>query len=296
MKKPALFLVVLLASLYAVRAQVDVEVILGQEQFLTRETIPVAVKISNQSGQTLHFGKDDWLTFSVEGENGFVVVKSGETPVEHDFDLPTSKSVTQPADLAPYFAINKTGHYKVIANVTLKDWNARVSSTPKGFDVINGYKLWEKVFGVPPVSPDDRSPPEVRKYILQKATYLQHLRLYLRVTDTSESKVFRVRAVGPMTSFSKPLTVLDKKNRLNLLYEDTARTYTYNVFDPDGELVLRQTYYYTEDGPHLRVDDKTGDVFIAGGLRHVAADDVPVPVTAPASNAVPVVKPQAKAQ
>jgi len=63
-------------------AQVDVTLALDQEQFLPAETIPLAVKITNRSGQPLHLGADAaWLTFDVESSDSLVVNKFAEVPV-----------------------------------------------------------------------------------------------------------------------------------------------------------------------------------------------------------------------
>ena len=74
------FSVIILATvlMQTAWAQVRVEVTLDQEQFLPGEALPAAVRITNRSGQTLHLGgQADWLTFSVESRDGFIVVKNG---------------------------------------------------------------------------------------------------------------------------------------------------------------------------------------------------------------------------
>ncbi len=268
-------MVILAASVCAARAQVEVQVVMDQTEFLAAEAVPVAVRVVNHSGQTLHFGPEDWLSFSVEAPDGLVVVKSGDPATGHNFDVESSGVATQRADVEPYFTITRTGHYTVVATVKLKDWDREVISPAKGFDVIQGVKLWEQQFGVPDASTTNQA-PEVRKYILQKATYLRHLRLYLRITDIDESHVFRVVPIGSLTSFSQPLTQLDQQNNLHLLYETSARTYYYIVFNPDGQITTRQTYYYTDAAPRMKTDE-TGTIYIAGGARHVSSDDVPAP-------------------
>src|SRR4051794_407558 len=53
-------------------AQVSVEIVLDQQQFLKDESVPLKVRITNRSGQTVHFGKSkDWLTFSAESRDGY---------------------------------------------------------------------------------------------------------------------------------------------------------------------------------------------------------------------------------
>jgi hypothetical protein len=280
MKQWAFGMAVLAASLCAARAQVEVQVVMNQTEFLAAEAVPVAVRVVNHSGQTLHFGAEDWLSFSVEAQNGLIVVKSGDPPMGHNFDLESAGVATQHADVAPYFTISQTGHYTVVATVKLKDWDSEVTSAPKGFDVIQGVKMWEQEFGMPETSPTNHEAPEVRKYILQKATYLEHLRLYLRLTDPDETRVFRVLAIGSMTSFSQPLTQLDQQNNLHLLYEESARTYLYVVINPNGDITMRQKYYYTDAAPRMKTD-KSGAIYIAGGARHVSPDDIPSPALPP---------------
>jgi hypothetical protein len=291
MKNLGLLLMVLFASICSLSAQVTVEVMMDQEQFLPNESIPVAVRIVNHSGQTLHLGKDaDWLTFSVEATDGFIVLKSGEVPVVQEFDLESSKMATKQCNLAPYFNLGRPGHYLVTATVKIKDWSTQLISPHKEFDVIQGIKLWEQEFGLPPVSTKDHGQPEVRKYILQQATYLKQMKLYLRLTDASESKVLKLFAVGPMTSFSRPEPQLDKLSNLHLVYQTAARTFSYIIVNPNGELLLRQTYDYIDSRPRLKVDDER-KITVVGGLRRITSNDLPVAKTTLLSDDVKMPKP-----
>ncbi|HEX3800715.1 MAG TPA: hypothetical protein VH413_18625 [Verrucomicrobiae bacterium] len=274
MKNTALWLTLLLALARAASAQVTVEVLLERNQFLPNETMNAKVRIVNNSGQTLHFGKDDWLSYSIEATDGFVVIKNGNAPIAHDFDVKSSEVATARADLSPYFDISKPGGYSVTATVRIKDWQMQVSSTPKHFDVVRGVSIWEQSFGVPQ-SPGDHSEPEIRKYILQQATFSRHSELFLRLTDGG-THTLRLLTIGPTISFSAPQMRLDPASNLHLLYQQAAHVYDYSVISPSGEITKRQTYYYTSSAPHLRVDD-TGNIFIVGGERHIAENDLPSP-------------------
>jgi len=94
------------------------------------------------------------------------------------------------------------------------------------------------------------------------------------VTDATDTRVFKVVNVGGVVSFSRPQTVLDKKNNLHLLFENGARSFNYSVINPDGEILIRQTHRYTDGGPHL-VMDEANEVTIVGGMRQVTANDLP---------------------
>ena len=125
-------LATLFGCAFAAQAQVDVEVTLDQEQFLSKEAVPVAVKIHNHSGQTLHFGTNGWLSFLVEAQSGQVVEKNGDPPASQNFDVETSVVATQRVDLSPYFNLSRAGHYKITATVKLDDWNMEINSALVG--------------------------------------------------------------------------------------------------------------------------------------------------------------------
>jgi hypothetical protein len=117
--------------------------------------MPVAVRITNRSGQTLHLGADNqWLTFTVEGRDGLIVLRSGDPPVAGEFELPSSKVATKRLDLAPWFVLTQPGRYSVTATVRINEWGQEVASKPKFFTVIHGTRLWESEVGVPNSSVD----------------------------------------------------------------------------------------------------------------------------------------------
>jgi hypothetical protein len=277
MKLSALTSCLVLAALLPASAQVTVEVALEQEQFLVGEAIPVAVRITNLSGQTLRFGnRPDWLTFSVESRDGFIVVKNSEVPVSGEFTVESSKVATRRVDLGPHFALTRFGRYNVQAIVQVEQWGAQVTSKPTNFDIIRGAQLWSQEFGVP-LSAATNEPPEVRRYTLQQANYLNsQIRLYLRLTDGSESRVFKVFPIGAMRSVSKPEPQLDKESNLHILYQNDARSFSYTVVNPDGEITLRQTYDYVNSRPRLKVKE-AGALGVIGGVRRIHSSDIPPP-------------------
>ncbi len=276
MKVRGLGLCLLLACVSDLQAQVTVEVSQEQDEFLQGESLPVAVRITNRSGQTLDLGADsDWLTFSVETRDGRVVMQTADVPVVGEFQLESSRAAVKHVDLAPYFVLSDPNRYAIIATVKIKNWGRVLESPPHYFDVIEGAKLWEQTVGVPHEGTAG-GVPEVRKYILQQANYIKgQLRLYLRVTD-GYGKIFRVCPVGPMVSFSRPDPQVDKLSQLHLLYQNGPATFSYSVFNLNGQTLVRQTYLYVDTRPRLRLDDD-GNVVVQGGIRKVTPNDLPPP-------------------
>jgi len=187
MKRIGLWVWLWTSALLPVSAQVTVEVTQTQDQFLPGESIPVAVRITNLSGQTLHLGAEpDWLTFSIEAQGGTVVPKFADAPVVGAFSIDSSEVGIKRVDLARYFGLMHPDRYKITATIKIKEWNHEITSQPRGFDLIDGVKLWEQEFGVPKSDPASTEGPEIRRYILQQANYIRgQIRLYLRVTDVT---------------------------------------------------------------------------------------------------------------
>jgi hypothetical protein len=277
MKSFALWAGLVVAFTVPVRSQVTVEVKLEQEQFLPGESLTAAVRITNRSGQTLRLGEEnDWLTFSVESREGAVIAKNAEAAVVGPFTLETSKRAIKRVDLESCFGLTEPGRYSIVATVRIKEWDHQVNSPPTSFNIIEGAKLWEQAFGLPHSHPSQtNATPEVRKYILQQANYLKgQIRLYLRLTDASGGKAFRVLPIGQLVSFSRPDPQIDRFSNLHVLYANGPHSYSYSVFDPDGELLTRETYDYVGTRPRLHPDEE-GNVKVAGGVRRAPRNESP---------------------
>ena len=265
-------------STLALSAQISVEVVPTQGQFLPGEPLRVEVRITNRSGQSLKLGEDnEWLKISVESKDGYVVSQLGEVPVKKEFTLDSSKMVRRWVDIAPCFSLTKPGHYLVSATVKVKEWDKEFSAAVGEFDIVKGMNLREMEFGVPTVAGQS---PEVRKYALQQANYLKQLWLYVRVTDSPETRVIRVVPIGTMVSFSEPEAQVDSASNLHVLWQTGARGFAYRVVNPAGEIIVRETHDFQGTRPKLRADE-TGKILVSGGLRHPMRDDLPVAEAAP---------------
>jgi hypothetical protein len=278
--KRVLAVVLLLLCVVSVRAQsgaVSVELELDQDQFLSNEDMILTVRITNRSGRDLRLGANaDWLTFSVEARDNLVVQKLGDVPVQGEFVVNSAQVATKRVNLTPYFSFRQLGRYLVAATVKIPDWNVTATSRPKPFEIINGTNLRELEFGMPPAAGDPNAPPEVRKYILQQARYLRHLKLYFRLTDASGTRTLRVYPLAMMVSFDRPEAQVDRTSNLHVLNQIGARMFHYCVINSNGEMILRRYYDYTETRPGLRVDDE-GKISVAGGTRRITVNDLPVP-------------------
>src|SRR6185369_15402140 len=167
----------------------------------------------------------------------------------------------------------EAGRFSISARLRVPGLEKEFIAEPKWIAIVSGLMVWEREFGVP-----GETPPEVRKYTLQQATFLKQPRLYARVTDVSESKVFRVVQLGPIVSFTANNleTQLDKSSNLHVLFQSGANSFVYCVVAADGVQLIRQMHEQTSTRPHLKVEPD-GRVLVNGGQRKILLSDLPPP-------------------
>lgn len=260
----------------SLQAQVEVELKCAQKRFLPSESIPLSVRIGNLTGAPLKLGTwPGWLSFSVEQIPTGVAKKIGNVSESGEFTLEQSTVGTIKYDLASVYEIDQMGNYRVTATVTPVEGGESYTSAPLPIEVVNGTRIEERAFGY--ALPDGTI--EQRKYILQQANYLKQVQLYLRVTDLSESRTYKVISLGGLVSFKRPEFLVDKQSRFHVLHQYSATEHRYHVIDADGTMITREVRLGPERRPQLRVNDE-GLVAVIGGVRRLDKNDVPPPTEA----------------
>ncbi len=270
MRKLLLALALTGTLIQTMQAQVNIEVILEQEQYLRSESLPVQVRISNDSGRALRLGDDpEWLAFTIQDESGKQVLRTGEVPLAKPFTIEPTKTVRLRTDLMPHFDLSQVGHYTLNLKMRVPQLNEEISAKPTSFDIISGVTLWEKNVGVP-----GTDPLVTRKYALQQATFFKQQRLYVRVTDATGARVVKVISLGQSLSMSRPETKVDNVSHLHVLFQNDRQAYLYGIVTTDGELIIRQSYEIAGRRPQLR-SEADGRVVVAGGQRKILLSDLP---------------------
>lgn len=258
---------------------VSIELVLDESYFLPGEELPVGVRISNLSGRPLTFGTTtNWLTFLIESRKGDVVTRLGSVPVLGEFTLDSAKAGTKWWNLQPYFEIDQPGPYHVYAELRIPDSNLRIISEPALITLQGSSRLWEITFGVPPAPDASTNPPptpELRRYALQAATRLKERKLYARVSDEADNRIYKVVLLDRFLSFSNPQQQLDARSRLHVLFQTGGSTYTYCVVNPDGDLVARQRHEIVPGSRPRLAKTPDGSIGVAGGQRTPSYSDIP---------------------
>lgn len=260
----------------------DLKLVMDESVFLPGEDIMVGVRISNLSGRALTFGvNSEWLTFYIETRRGEMVDRLGNVPVVGEYTLESSQAGTKWWNIQPYFDFDRTGTYKLYVEVKLPEWTESRVSEPVEFAVQSSRKIWETTFGVPPSSAQEDNQPEIRRYALQSATRRSERRLYARVSDESESRIYRVVMLDRLLSFASPEQQLDSASRLHVLFQTGRASYTYTVLNHDGILVVRQRYDILAGVRPRLGKSAAGDIQVVGGRRQPTGYDIPPYVPPP---------------
>jgi hypothetical protein len=272
-------------------AQVSAGLHLAQDQFLPGEAIPVSVRITNFSGQTLTLGRDNfWLQFLLEEKHGPSLNSISNVPVAGEFELDNAMIATKRVDLAPHYRALRPGRYVLSSVLRITDWASYIKLDPVEFDVFQGTVVWEQLFGVPNSS-GTPGRPEFRRYALQQALHLKQLKLYAAVTDPSGGRVHALFPLGPMLTFSKPEKQIDRESNLHVLWQFGARSFYYCVINPEGRLIARQTHDYSGPSRPVLGTADDGRILVRGGVRRRASNDLPEDQPLPAPDNQPSVPP-----
>lgn len=290
-------MLLLLCGAFNASAQVTVELLFDQEQYLPHESLVARVRIANSSGVTLTLGdQPGWLHFQVEPDDGGYAKETNPPNIMETFVLESSKTATVRVDLSKSYDLTKVGRYKVLATVRIPALGSNFASNNRTFSISRGNKIWEQTFGVRGDSSEGADArPEIRQYQLVQANLRDELRLYVRVTDERENDL-RVVPIGPLVSFSRPEPQLDRWSNLHLLYQNGARNFTYTALNPEGQMIARETHLNTDSRPVLFANDE-GRISVKGGVRkktrhdlppldetEIAPDPIPLPALAAATN------------
>lgn len=266
-----------LGAVFGLQAQVEVSLEFKKDFFLAHEEMIAEVKIVNFSGRTLTFGQDqDWLQFTVESRNEFPVEKSGDLDIVETFEVPNASRGIRRVHLVPTYKIDKPGRYRITAFVSVPELNMTKATPPVEIGLLSASVIWERPVGVVINEADPSAPISVRKYFLMRAVNEKSIDLYVKVTDQYEKDIFGVYTLGNIVSFGEPERQVDRFSNLHVLMQNGARTFRYTIVKPDGKVLLRQKWAYSNTRPQLSLGND-GLIQVKGGGRQASFEDIPTP-------------------
>lgn len=268
------FLATLLVALCgAERAAGQIRVALDfkRKLFVLHEPIVAVVSIDNLSGRPLvleNTGEQRWFGFTIEAADGRPV-----PPINPNYELAPvaiapGEKLTRAVNLTPLFPLQELGSYRVKATVYAGTFEKFFSSPPEILEVTEGRPLWQEVVGVP----GDEGAPELRTVTLLSHRTARGTRLYARIEDKENGKIYFMHQLGSFLSFGRPDVMLDLRNEVHILHNSAPKFFIYTHLGLAGEILGQQAYLESGSRPSL-VKDAAGEIKVVGGRPYQPGEE-----------------------
>jgi len=275
-RRPPLLLLPLAAILLAfaaqdAAAQVRVDISFKRKLYVMYEPLIAAVTIHNLSGRQLlldNTAEHRWITFNIESADGRLV-----PPNDPDYAFPPAaiepgEKLPAAFNLTPMFPLQEFGLYRVRASVYVAEFGRFFSSPPLAVEITEGRPIWQEVVGVP----GSEGRPELRTITLLSHKLSRSTRLYARIEDRENGKIFATHQLGPFLTFGRPEVILDAKNEIHILQNSAPKQFLYTHLDLDGKVIDRQFYVEAGSRPALAKKDG-GTVIVSGGRPYTPGEE-----------------------
>jgi len=264
----AVFLLVAAAGLAT--AQVNITIGFKRKLYVVYEPILATVTIDNLSGRPLlleNNGRQRWFGFTIEAADGRLI-----PPNNPDYELSPAaiapgEKLSRTVNLTPLFPLQEFGAYRIKATVYAESFGRYFSSAPLPIEITEGHQIWQEVVGVP----GNEGKPELRTITLLSHKLSRSTRLYARIEDKDNGKIYAMHQLGPYLTFGQPDVMLDARNEVHILQNSAPKEFVYTHLGLQGEVLAQQAYLEAGSRPSL-VKGSTGEVKVVGGRPYTPGE------------------------
>lgn len=217
-------------------AQVVVNLRIDRAQFVVGEAVPASLTITNHAGRDLVFqesGRVGWLDFVIKDEHGGPVTPIAK-PAFGSVRVPSGQSMARNVDLSRLFRLNQLGNYSVYAVVRLPGQQTEgFLSNRLLFTTTTARPVWSQKVGV------TGRPGQTREYRVMTYSGDQKTSLYVQVLDGRTGMPVQTFSLGEALMFRKPVSTLDRRQFLHILYLASPTVWCHACVDSNGRVVSR---------------------------------------------------------
>jgi hypothetical protein len=235
------------------------------------EPLIAAVTIHNLSGRPLlldNTAEHRWITFNIEAADGRIIPPNNPAYAFPPAAIEPGEKLPAAFNLTPMFPLQEFGLYRVRASVYVPEFGRFFSSPPLAVEITEGRPIWQEVVGVP----GGQGKPELRTVTLLSHKLSRSTRLYARIEDRENGKIFATHQLGPFLTFGRPEVVLDANNEIHILQNSAPKQFLYTHLDLDGKVIDRQFYVEAGSRPSLAKRDG-GTVTVSGGRPYTPGEE-----------------------
>lgn len=229
----------LIASSLSASAQIATSLRIPRKIYLAGEPVIAVVSVTNHAGRTLVFqsdGRVPWLSFDLKKTNGnsaFALPASQFGPMK----IEAGQTLAREVDLSQHFQLSEPGNFSVFASVREPQEGMVYSTTNKQFfSLSTGRTHWSQKVGLPGSSGASRA------YHLIQFTDGNKSYLYAQIRDGENISPIHTFQLGESLTIRRPITSVDRKQNMHVLYLGTPTMWVHCVINFDGQLLARQIH------------------------------------------------------
>ncbi|MGA0845189.1 MAG: hypothetical protein ACO3RV_01495 [Luteolibacter sp.] len=245
-------------------AQLSASLKLTKKDHLAGEPVIAVVTITNYSGRNLVLqsdGRKQWLDFIINRSNKRPIHASNSA-LFGPMKINAGQTMSREVDLTQHFMIHEPGNYTVTGVIKLPERSKQDTTTNRAFFTMTQSRpLWSQRVGV-------MNGQKTREYRLYPFSGDRNKQLYAQVIDGESGQLIRTFPLGDILMIRKPLIMIDRKNRMHVMFLSTPSMWIHSVVDTDGRLVDRKIHRSTSQGDPRFEQDLDGLVSVINSIPY----------------------------
>jgi len=259
------FLTVALVCAGSAQAQIATSLRVSKQQYLAGEPVMAVVTITNHAGREIFFhsdGRFQWLDFTIKDSRGNPVTPRGNA-MFGPMKIAAGESLAREVDLGQHFQLTEPGNFSVSALIRMPGDNTEGATTNRVFfNQSPGHLFWSQKVGIPGKSNQTR---EFRILNFAGDTKSQ---LYAQIVDGQTGLVVRTFLLGDVLMMRRPLTTVDRKQRMHVMFLNAPTMWVHCVIDTDGRLDDREFHQRGPQGDPELMTFADGTVRVANSIPY----------------------------
>lgn len=220
-------------------AQVEVNLKMGRNNYVSGESVPVALTVTNRSGQDLVFqgnSRGGWLEVVVNSLSGNPLTPLGQ-PAFGAVKIPLNQAMSRTIDLAQLYALQTAGNFSVHAIVRLPGYDSNgFGSNRLTFNMNSARPYWTQKVGL------NGKAGQTREFRVLEFNNGSKTMLYAQVIDLRTGGALRTHPLGEVLMFRKPSVTLDNRQVMHILYLMSPEMWGHVRVAADGQLLGREMH------------------------------------------------------
>ncbi len=264
-QRSVIWLVAGLLSASFSQAQLATSLRISKQQHLAGEPVLAVITLTNHAGKELTFqsdGRFQWLDFIVKNSNG-EPVSSRTRSLFGPMKIAAGQSLAREVDLSQHFQLNEPGNFSVSAVIRLPGDNTQATSTNRVlFNQSHGRLYWSQKVGL------STDPNQTREFRLLNFSGDSKSQIYAQIVDGRSGQQVRTFLLGDVLMLRKPLTTVDRQQRMHVMFLATPTMWVHCVIDTDGKLKDRQIHQRGPQGDPQLLTFADGSVRVSSSIPY----------------------------